>query len=81
MVLDGFFSHVGNDELANFIIRGVLLTMMSLFGLVANTLSIIVFRTPEMKSTINRMLIGKIQKTLIHRLMLPNTKVIYIVSR
>ena len=54
----------GNYELANFIIRGVLLTMMTLFGLVANTLSIIVFRRPGMKSTINRILIGKIQNTL-----------------
>ena len=56
-----FFFFVGNDELANFIIRGVLLTIMTLFGLVANTLSIVVFTRPEMKSTINRLLIGKIK--------------------
>ena len=57
--------YVGDAELANFIIRGVLLTLMSLFGMVANTLSIIVFRRPEMKSsTINRILISKIHPQL-----------------
>ena len=52
---------IGNDELAIFIIRGVLLTMMALFGIVANTLSIIVFSSPEIKSsTMNRLVISKI---------------------
>ena len=51
---------LGNDELANFIIRGVLVTMMALFGMVANTLSIVVFNRPETKSsTMNRLLISK----------------------
>ena len=51
---------LGNNELANFIIRGVLVTMMALFGMVANALSTIVFSRPETKSsTMNRLLISK----------------------
>ena len=66
--------YVGNAELANFIIRGVLLTLMSLFGMVANTLSIIVFRRPEMKSsTINRILISKIHPKLMLLYIMPTS--------
>ena len=60
---------LGNDELANFIIRGVLVTIMALFGMVANTLSIIVFSRPKTKSsTMNRLLISKFILFVVSRL-------------
>lgn len=46
------------DGLFEFIICGVLLNLVSLFGILGNTISMIILSRPQMKSSINYLLIG-----------------------
>ena len=45
-------------------IEGMLLSIVAIFGLIGNTLAIVVLSRPSMKSPINVILIGNIQKNL-----------------
>ena len=46
------------DGLFEFIVSGVLLNLVSLFGILGNTISMIILSRPQMKSSINYLLIG-----------------------
>ena len=56
---EGYYFVSGNDEVVNFAIRGVLISSISILGMIANSLCVIVFTRPEMKSPINTILTGK----------------------
>ena len=43
-------------------IAGVLLSIVAIFGLIGNTLAIVVLSRPSMRSPINLILIGNIQR-------------------
>ena len=43
-------------------IEGVLLSIVAIFGLIGNTLAIVVLSRPTMRSPINLILIGNIQR-------------------
>ena len=54
-----------------FVVPGVLLSTLGLLGLLGNFLSIFVLSRPQMRSSINCMLIGKLVHLLIN---VPNTR-------
>jgi len=46
------------NSLSNFIIYGVFVNLISLFGIIGNAISMIILSRPQMKSSINYLLIG-----------------------
>ncbi len=60
--------------LFEFVVPGVLLNCIGVLGLVGNLLSIIVLSRPQMKSSINCILIGKIRVLLLSVLSTCNSK-------
>ena len=51
-----------------FAIEGVLLSIVAIFGLIGNTLAIVVLSRPSMRSPINLILIGKTNSRLLFKL-------------
>lgn len=49
---------INSSGLFDFIIYGVLVNLVSLFGIFGNTISMIILSRPQMKSSINYLLIG-----------------------
>ncbi|XP_011159970.1 FMRFamide receptor isoform X2 [Solenopsis invicta] len=49
---------VNIDSLADFIIYGIFVNLIGLFGILGNTISMIILSRPQMKSSINYLLIG-----------------------
>ena len=52
-----FFGDASN--LFQFVVHGILLPILALFGLLSNTISIFIFTRPEMRTTINLILTGE----------------------
>lgn len=49
---------VNANDLADFIIYGIFVNLIGLFGIIGNTISMIILSRPQMKSSINYLLIG-----------------------
>lgn len=49
---------INSNSLSDFIIYGVLVNLISLFGIIGNSISMIILSRPQMKSSINYLLIG-----------------------
>jgi len=49
---------VNTNGLADFIIYGIFVNLIGLFGIFGNTISMIILSRPQMKSSINYLLIG-----------------------
>ena len=47
------------SNLFQFVVHGILLPILALFGLLSNTISIFIFTRPEMRTTINLILTGE----------------------
>ena len=54
------FYYVGDEEPYVFAISGVIVSILALFGIISNAMSIFIFSRPGMRSPINYILIGKI---------------------
>lgn len=49
---------INSSGLFDFVIYGVLVNLIGLFGIIGNTISMIILSRPQMKSSINYLLIG-----------------------
>lgn len=49
---------INTNSLSDFIIYGVFVNLISLFGIIGNSISMIILSRPQMKSSINYLLIG-----------------------
>ena len=52
---------LGDEEPYVFAISGVIVSILALFGIISNAMSIFIFSRPRMRSPINYILIGKMQ--------------------
>lgn len=52
------YRRIDSTGLFDFIVYGILINFIGLFGILGNTISIIVLSRPQMKSSINYLLIG-----------------------
>jgi hypothetical protein len=53
-----FLNFLGDGEAHNFIIHGILISIVALFGLISNAITIYVYSRPQMRTPINCILIG-----------------------
>ena len=53
---------LGDEEPYVFAISGVIVSILALFGIISNAMSIFIFSRPQMRSPINYILIGKIHR-------------------
>ena len=52
------FFKISDNDMSNFVVRGILICLVACFGVLSNIISIYIYSRPKMKTPINCILIG-----------------------